>query len=314
MDNVESALKMAESMIYKRVKNNIKHLLPASFHPCCQSAARKGRFWFRYMYHALDHRTLSQEEFIGELKRLGITRGATIYLHSSMDELIRRVAGQSAFKFINLLKELVGEEGTLLAPTFPFLGLQYDYVQRQRVFNVEHTSSMVGLFTELFRRTEGVTRSLHPTHPIAAWGKHSKELVEEHHLGTAFGEKSPVWKMQRYNGLVVGIGVSPRNCFTLYHVAEELHPITHAMHYSNDTFEMTIICGNEKIPYRVTPLRPDRVRKFGRADRILRSEHILRYYTVKGLRLSVAPASKFLQRAHELIDANLFYSKGYRKI
>jgi aminoglycoside 3-N-acetyltransferase len=268
------------------------------------------RIWLRHIAYALDRRTLSIAEFVAQMKELGFTHGATIYLHSSMDQISRRIPGLDALKLIDLLRELIGEEGTLLAPTFPFRGLQYQYVQRQRVYNVRLTPSQEGLFTELFRRTKGVMRSLHPTHPIAAWGKHSKELLAEHHLGTAFGDKSPVYKMQKYNGLVAGLGVVPKECFTLYHVAEELHPTTRAMQYAADAFEMIIIYGDEKIPYKVIPLRPDRVRTYDRADRILRKEGILRYYRVKGLRFSATPVGPFLQRARELIDAAMFYSRG----
>jgi aminoglycoside 3-N-acetyltransferase len=266
------------------------------------------RFWLKRLHSILDGRTLSLAEFIVQMKGLGFNQGATIYLHSSMDQISRRVPGLDPLKLIDLLKELIGEEGTLLVPTFPFRGLQYQYVQRQRVFNVQLTPSQEGLFTELFRRTKGVIRSLHPTHPIAAWGKHSKELLAEHHLGTAFGEKCPVYQMQKYDGLVAGLGVVPKECFTLYHVAEELHPTTRAMQYATDAFEMTIISGDEKIPYQVIPLRPDRVRRYDRADRILRKEGIVRYYRVRGLRFSATPVGRFLHRVRELIDADMFYS------
>jgi aminoglycoside 3-N-acetyltransferase len=287
-------------------------MLPAPVYPYCQIARRKTRTWLKRMDRALDRRTLSREEFIDHLTKLGVIPGATVYLHSSMDEFRRRVPSIAPFTLINVLKELVGEEGTLLVPTFPLQGLQYHHVQAQRIFDVKRTPSQVGLFTELFRRSAGVTRSLHPTHPIAAWGKHSKELVAEHHLGTAFGETSPVYKMQRYNGLVVGIGVTPKRCFTLYHMAEELHPLTHAMQYLTESFEMTILQGREKIPYQVTPLRPDRIRRYDRAERILRHEGLLRYYSVLGLKLSAARVDQFLRRAQELIDANLFYSRRSR--
>jgi aminoglycoside N3'-acetyltransferase len=293
----------------KTLKSIVSHVLPPSLHPYGRATSRTTRTWLRRMDCALDRRILSQEEFVRQLQQLGITFGATVYLHTSMDAFSRRVPSLNPLKLVNLLKQLVGEEGTLLAPTFPFRGSQYRYVQSRRVFDVNRTSSQVGLFTEVFRRTEGVTRSLHPTHPIAAWGKHSKELVAEHHLGTAFGEKSPVYKMQQYHGLVAGIGVMPKNCFTLYHVAEELHPSTHALQYSTDRFEVTILHGEKTVPYQVIPLRPDRVRRYGRADRILQEEGILRYYTCKGLKLSVTPVRQFLQRAFELIDADRFYSK-----
>jgi aminoglycoside N3'-acetyltransferase len=290
------------------MKSVVKHLLPPSLDTDYKTVRRTARIWLRRIDYALDRRKLSLAEFIGQLKALGFTHGATIYLHSSMDQISRRVPGLHALKLIDLLKELIGEEGTLLAPTFPFRGLQYEYVQRQRVFNVQSTPSQEGLFTELFRRTKGVIRSLHPTHPIAAWGKHSKELLAEHHLGTAFGEKCPVYKMQKYDGLVAGLGVVPRECFTLYHVAEELHPTTRAMQYAAEAFEMTIIYGDEKIPYQVIPLRPDRIRTYDRADRILRKEGILRDYRVRGLRLSATPVGQFLHRARGLIDAAMFYS------
>src|SRR5918996_958383 len=286
----------------------VKHLPPSPLDIEYKKIKRKAHLWLRRMDYALDRRTLSLTEFVAQLKELGFTHGATIYLHSSMDQISRRVPGLDPLKLIDLLKELIGEEGTLLAPTFPFRGLQYQYVQRQRVFNVQLTPSQEGLFTELFRRSKGVIRSLHPTHPIAAWGKHSKELLAEHHLGTAFGEKCPVYKMQKYHGLVAGLGVVPKECFTLYHVAEELHPTTHAMQYATDAFEMTIISGDEKIPYQVIPLRPDRVRRYDRADRILRKEGIVRYYRVRGLRFSATPVGRFLHRARELIDADMFYS------
>ena len=50
---------------------------------------------------------------------------------------------------------------------------------------------------------------------------------------------------------------------------------------SGDAFEMITIYGDERIPYTVIPLRPERVRTYGRSGRILRKEGILRYYRTK---------------------------------
>ena len=282
-----------------------KQIIPASLLPYFLGTWRKRHALLR----RIDNRILSQEEFISQLIKLGFASGATIYLHSSMGAISRRVPSLNPVKLISLLKEMVGEEGTLLMPTFSFNGSQYRYVQNQRVFDVKRSPSQVGLLTELFRRTKGVVRSFHPTHSIAAWGMQSKELVSEHHLDTAFGEKSPICKMRKYNGLVAGIGVNPKYCFTLYHVAEEHHPTTHAMQYSTDTFEMDIVYGEKKIPYMVTPLRPDYMRIYGTADQILRKEGVLCYYTKKGLKFGVTNAREFLQRSKELIDKNMYYGK-----
>lgn len=291
------------------VNSAVRRLLPAPLHPYYGYVASRLGNSLRWLTCALDRRTLSDDEFEYQLKNLGLRVGATVYLHVSMDELSRRVPTQNPIKLVQLLKKLIGEEGTLLVPTFPFAGKQYHYIQRQRVFDVERTASKVGLFSEFFRRSPGVMRSLHPTHSVAAWGKHSVDLLAEHHHGTAFGETSPVFKMQQYDGMLIGIGVTPKECFTLFHVAEELHPITNAMQYGAYSVEMTIIHGQAQIPYKVTPLRPEHIRRYDRADKILRKEGILRFYSAKGLRLSVTPVRQFLKRSQGLISQNKFYSR-----
>jgi aminoglycoside N3'-acetyltransferase len=261
------------------------------------------------MVHAVDKAPPQRRGVQGEPAEIRIFPGATIYIHTSMDKISRRVPGITPTRLMELLKELVGTEGTLMVPTFPFEGLQYHYIQSVRVFDVQRTPSLVGLFTEVFRRSEGVIRSRHPTHPIAAWGRHSRELVAEHHLGTAFGEKSPVYKIQEWNGLVAGLGVTPERCFTPYHVAEELHPKSHATHYRDEYVEMVIVDGQEKFPYRIKPMRPDRLRRYGCAERILKRERILRYERIKGLEFSSASVHEFLARCTELISADCFYSR-----
>lgn len=290
------------------IKGLVRRVLPASVYTPCRKVRRRTQAGLRQLDYVLDRRALSRDEFAAQLEKLGITAGATVYVHSSMDECRRRVPSLSPPQLVDLLKDLVGKDGTLLMPTFPFRGLQYNYVQQQRIFDVKRMPSHVGLVTEVFRRSHGVIRSLHPTHSIVAWGKHSHQLVGVHHLGTAFGETSPVYQMQRFHGLEVGVGVTPKHCFTLFHMAEALHPTTRAQQYSSEAFDMTIIVGDQRIPYRLNPLRPDRVRRYDRAERILRREGILCSYRKKGLSFSAAPIGPFLQRALELIDAARFYS------
>src|SRR5437868_11530189 len=67
----------------------------------------------------LDKRTLTPDEFATLLLRLGVTNGATVVVHSSMDEIARRVPGMSPLGLIHLVQELLGPEGTLLMATFP---------------------------------------------------------------------------------------------------------------------------------------------------------------------------------------------------
>lgn len=284
-----------------------RRLVPAALRPHARNAWRKGQRLLVDLRRSLDHRALTEAQFIEELRRFGVESGGTLYVHSSMDELSRRVPGLTPLRLVAILEELLGCDGTLLAPTFPFAGLQYAWARDHREFNVRRTPSMMGLFTEVFRRSPGVVRSLHPTHPIAAWGRRAEELLAEHHLGSAFGRTSPVYKMQAHRGRVLGLGVTPKRCYTLYHIAEDLHPKSHAIHYGPDAFDMTIVNGAERVPHRVTPLRPDLVRRYDRAEEILIREGILRFENVSGLRLNSAAVEPFLKRSLELIEEDRFY-------
>src|SRR5437867_1927973 len=144
-------------------------VIPACVHPIYrQLKSRASR-----LDRLIDRRTMTESVFLDLLAELGIVQGATIFLHSSMDEIMRRVPGMTPFKLIQILQNALGEKGTLLVPTFPFVGKQYFYIQNNPKFDVRRTPSQVGLLTEVFRRLPGVVRSLHPTHPVAAWGKHA---------------------------------------------------------------------------------------------------------------------------------------------
>ncbi len=90
------------------------------------------------------------------------------------------------------------------------------------LFDVRRTPSRMGLLTELFRRSAGVLRSVHPTHPVAAWGRDAAALVEGHHAArTPCGEGSPYARLLERRGkiLLMGTGIG---VLTFFHTIEEL--------------------------------------------------------------------------------------------
>ena len=125
------------------------------------------------------------------LRDLGFNPGATVMVHSSFSHIRRRVPDLSPQSLIALLQDLLGSQGTLLIPTFPFQGSQGEYADKNPRFDVQKTPSKVGVLTEVFRQTPGVIRSKHPTHPVGAWGRHARDILSTHHLGPTFGVTSP---------------------------------------------------------------------------------------------------------------------------
>jgi aminoglycoside 3-N-acetyltransferase len=154
------------------------------------------------------------------LRRLGIEQGDTLLVHSSLDQF-------SAFQgkpmdVILALQEAVGPTGTLLMPTLPFRGSAVEYVRGLRVFDVRRTPSQMGLLTELFRRSSGVIRSIHPTHAVAAWGKRASEMVDAHHkASTPCGRQTPYGRLLDHHGKILFLGTDI-SVMTFFHTVEEI--------------------------------------------------------------------------------------------
>jgi aminoglycoside 3-N-acetyltransferase len=154
------------------------------------------------------------------LVEIGIARGDSVLVHSSFDAF-EGFTGKPT-DVIAALMDAVGPEGTLLMPTLPFTGTAVAWVKENPVFDVARTPSRMGLITELFRRSPGVMRSVHPTHPVAAWGKDAEAYVAGHHLArTPCGLGSPFARLLERAGKILLLGVDIGS-MTFYHCVEEL--------------------------------------------------------------------------------------------
>ncbi|MCL2721149.1 MAG: AAC(3) family N-acetyltransferase [Treponema sp.] len=157
-------------------------------------------------------------KIIKDLQALGIKSCDVIIVHSSYKSLCgkEKIEG-GAQSVIDALKETV-KTGTLMLPT-----LSYESVTpKNRVFDVSKTPSCVGVLPEIMRKSEGVYRSVHPTHSIAVWGKDAKEIAETHIKDfTPVGPNSPLHELKRRKGKIVmlGCGLEPN---TSMHGIEEL--------------------------------------------------------------------------------------------
>ncbi len=117
-------------------------------------------------------------KLVDALKEIGIQENDTVLLHANFKP-------DSGFKgdpgdVVNVLKSFLGKKGNLLMVSIPFRGSGFDYLKKNKPFRLKKTMSMMGLITEMFRRSEGVKRSLHPTHPVLVYGKDSSMLTAAH--------------------------------------------------------------------------------------------------------------------------------------
>jgi aminoglycoside 3-N-acetyltransferase len=287
--------------------SRLQRMIPGTIQPWLAPTYRSVRKRLNQLDRVIDRRTLSDAAFTELLKDIGLRSGTTVLVHSSMDEISRRVPSMTAARVIKVLHELVGTDGTIVMPTFPFLGKQLHYVEKKHTFNVLRTPSQVGLITEIFRRMPGVARSLHPTHPFAACGRHAEALLSAHHLDGTFGDKSPIFRLQDYDGLVVGLGTGLRDSFTILHVAEEYHPKARERFFEDETRTMTVVAkDNRETICRFPVLRDSVVRNYDRVETALIRRGVLRYVARSGFRCAVTNAGQFIAASMKLVDEDRY--------
>lgn len=142
------------------------------------------------------------------LKQLNIVKPECVYCHLSFKNLKLRMSG--AGKCVDLLTDFLGDECTLVVPSFPFAtNDEYaDYLSKEIYYDVESTPARVNLFGEIFRRRSDVHRSLNPILPVSAVGPLADEIVADSHLDEMpFGSSSSFRKMSQHRTYVLGVGV-----------------------------------------------------------------------------------------------------------
>jgi aminoglycoside 3-N-acetyltransferase len=167
-------------------------------------------------------RHVTRTELAADLARLGVARGDTLFIHSSLKSLGFVEGGAAAV--VGALQDAVGPEGTLLLPTYymPAGTVRGTCEVPGYMFDPRKHGTVMGRLPEAFLAADGVRRSIHPTHSVSAWGRHAVYLTEGHHQAPSiFGPGSP-WQrfLEIEHAKVLGLGIS-MGPVTFYHVLED---------------------------------------------------------------------------------------------
>lgn len=154
------------------------------------------------------------------LAQLGLASGDCVLVHSALGAF-PGFRGKPS-EVIALLQRTVGDGGHVLMPTMAFTSTAVDFVASGAVLDVQRTPSKMGLLTELFRRMPTVVRSVHPTHPIAVWGRDAQDICAGHHTaGTPCGAPSPFSQLRERDGKILLLGPDI-DVLTYYHYVEDV--------------------------------------------------------------------------------------------
>lgn len=127
------------------------------------------------------------QDIVASLRSVGLKEGDTVFIHSNIGFYGRMENAENAdmlcHGFFQALKEVLGENGTMVVPTF-----SYSFCHNEE-YHVNTTVSGCGMFSEYVRKQDEVIRSSDPNFSVAAWGK-LKEYYTENCAHESFGKGS----------------------------------------------------------------------------------------------------------------------------
>jgi len=114
---------------------------------------------------------LTRSDLDHALRSVGVQPGDGLLVHSALQLLGSPAGGLQMV--CDAILELIGPEGTLVVPTFPFAfsrGADYDPQTTP--------SQSMGAFSEFVRQLPKAQRTLHPMQSLAIVGKHAVDLAQ----------------------------------------------------------------------------------------------------------------------------------------
>lgn len=171
-----------------------------------------------------------------DFQRMGIKKGMTLIVHSSLSSLGWVCGG--AVAVVTALMEAVGKEGTLIMPSQsagnsdpaewqqpPVPEAWWPTIRDEMpAYDPDTTPARgMGVIADTFRSFPGVKRSSHPMYSFTAWGKHADHILSEQPLEAGFGPRSPLAKIYELDGDILLMGIT-HDSNTSLHFAEHSIP------------------------------------------------------------------------------------------
>lgn len=149
-------------------------------------------------------RYLDVPDIRNSFDQVGLENGDTVMLHCDAMVTAQFPPAPNAKRFdllVDTLEEVLGEDGTLVLPTFTYSFTQGD------VFDIRHSPSSVGAISEFFRTRSGVVRSSDPLFSVAAKGRHAAKFADSNNED-CFGKGSAFDLLLALDGKVLCLGCS----------------------------------------------------------------------------------------------------------
>lgn len=195
-----------------------------------------------------DRGALSIDDILNSTRELGIENGDTVMVHSRLFT-IGRIPKSIDKKvllngFLKALNSVVGDEGTLIFPTFTLSFCKTGH------FDLFNTPSEMGVLSEDARVDESYTRTVNPIYSVVVKGKDKDKFLSQS-PSTCFGKDSIfdlIHKAGNVKFLTIGVS-NPCEAISLVHYVEEELKVPYR--YFKE-FKGNVVTGSEQFEQTVS--------------------------------------------------------------
>lgn len=250
------------------------------------------------------------DALLARLHCIGVIPGTTLMFHSSWLPF-NGFQGEPA-DVVRVLKRAVGKNGLLIMPSMPYHNMSSaQWLAQGKPMNVRRSPSMMGLISEVFRRSEGVVRSLSPTHPLLAWGGDANWFIAGHDTCEyPFGADSPFQRLTDRNALILGFD-APFSTFTYTHYVEDtLEEVLPIPLYENSPMKASVTDNNGRTfntSVKVISSIANKQRREHRLESYLRSKNLLRESKIGNTKLNYINSFQLMYGALELVKSGIHF-------
>lgn len=172
---------------------------------------------------------LNRESLLNDLHGLDLHPSCCLMIHASLSSLGVVEGGPQTV--VEALREVAGEEGAVIVPSFRDAIRSDHYALRKcqkecpQPLCPSPETGYSGIIGETVRRQPDALRSCHPTHSWVGVGGSARFLLEGHRNSpTPCGKDSPFFRLMEQNGVVLLLGVGV-NSLTNIHAVEDVRNV-----------------------------------------------------------------------------------------
>lgn len=243
------------------------------------------------------------EDFINALKKIGVNKGDVLFVHSDISAFGKLATTDREFflqSLVDLFKESVGPQGTIIMPTFT-----YSFCKNE-TYDVAKSKSTVGTLTEYFRKQKDVERTVQPIFSAAIYGNHKKELlkISKH----SFDKESILGKLHKLRGKMLIFGSLFQHSCTFLHYIEKMHGIPYRY---EKKFKGKIIHNSkeyeDEYEYSVRYLNKNVNVDLTRLEKHLLEKKIMKKIRIGDGEIKLVDCDGFFKEGQKVLDKDIYF-------